>query len=119
MEIKEMKIGEEGLDATLIIEGKEIKLGQLKDHKELNTAQSYMCAIICEQFFELAKMYADEKGIELNQVFESQEHLDNAFKSYIAEFMEQLVKNAIVHSKANWELFKHQRENPEPKHYDA
>lgn len=44
MEIKELRIGEEGLDATLIIQGKEIKLGQLKDLKELNTASIlYTC----------------------------------------------------------------------------
>lgn len=119
MEIKEMRIGKEGLEATLVIGGKEVKLGQLKDAKELNNAQSYMCAVICEQFFELVKMYADEKGIELHEVFKDENHLDNSFQIYLAEFMEKLVKTAAVNSEAIWEFLKKQRENPEPKPHDA
>ncbi len=119
MEIKEMRIGEDGLDIKFELNGEEIKLTKLSSIKELNKAHSYIVAIVCEEFFELTKMYAEEKGIELNEVFESQKHMDNAFNSYLAEFMDLLIKNAIIHSKANYKLFKKQREDSKNKRCDA
>ena len=119
MEIKEMRIGEEGLDTKFELNGEVVKLTKLESVKELSKAHSYLTAVICEEFFELTRMYAESKGIELNEVFESQEHLDNAMKSYIADFLELLIKNAIVHSKANFELFKRQREEGKNKRCDA
>ena len=117
MEIKELRIGRDGLDARLIIDGEEIKVGKLADTKELKKAQNYLCSVICEQFFELIRMYADEKGIEMHNVFNSQNDLDDAFESYIADVMDTLVKNAVLHSKVNWELFKEQKgKRNKPKH---
>lgn len=119
MEIKEMRVGEDGLDTKFELNGEEIKLTKLDNPKELSKAHTYLTAIICEEFFELTKMYANEKGIELNEVFESQEHLDNAMQNYIADFLQLLIKNAIIHTKANYELFKRQREETKNKRCDA
>lgn len=118
MEVKELIIGEEGLNATLVINGEEIKVGNLADEKEFHKAQAYICTLICDHFFELTKMYADKKGIAIYEVFESREKLDDAFQRYIAEFMKHLIDNAVVQAEANWELFKDQKENPpKPNHY--
>lgn len=121
MEVEEMKIGKDGLDTKFELNGEEIKLTKLSSIEELNEAHSNMVAIVCEEFFEMAKMYADEKGIELNQVFESKKRLEDSFQNYLSDFMERLVDNAAICANANWELFKRQRENPDnnDKHYDA
>lgn len=118
MKVKEFIVGEEGLNATLVINGEEIKVGNLADEKEFHKAQAYIFTLICDHFFELMKMYADKKGIAIYEVFESREKMDDAFQRYIAEFMKQLIDNAVIQAEANWELFKDQKENPpKPNHY--
>ena len=119
MEVKELALDENGLETYFELNGEQVKLTKLNDIKELNKAHSYIAAVICEQFFEMAKMYADEHNIELNEVFESQAHMDNAFKSYISDFMQLLIKNAVMHSQANYALFKRQRENAKNHKCDA
>ena len=119
MEIKELQVGADGLDTKFELNGEEIKLTKLANPKELDKAHTYLTAIICEEFFELTKMYAESKGIEINEVFKTQEHLDNSMQNYIADFLEQLIKTAVVHSKTNFELFKRQREENENKRCDA
>lgn len=119
MEVKEIRIGADGLDTKFEFNGEEIKLTKLENLKELSKAHTYLVAIICEEFFELTKMYANENGIEVNEVFESKEHLDNAMQNYISDFLQLLIKNAVMHSKANFELFKKQREENNNERCDA
>ena len=121
MEIKEIKVGEngEGLEVELKVNGQEFKIANLQTPRELDNAHNILIAIICAEFFELTRMYAKKKGVEVYQVFESKKHLENAFQNYIADFMNDFVKSAVIHANKNWELFENQKEDAKNPKCDA
>lgn len=95
---------------VFLFEGKEIKLSGLKKTSEITTAHSYLSAIICAQFFDLARILAEKKGVKLWEFFEDKNHFENAFKNYISTFGTLLIKNAVLSSEKNWQLIKEKKE---------
>ena len=118
-EVKEIRLGAEGLKTYLEVQGEEVKITNFDEPNEIDKAHAYLISIIVEQFFELIEFYAQEKGVRLCEVFDSQEEMDTAFKNYIADFMKKFVENCVMTSKTNYEMFKRQRELAKTKKCDA
>ena len=119
METKKIGIDKDGLDVEFEFDGEKIKLTNLGSAKELSVAHSYLAAVICEEFFEFAKMHADEKGVEISDVFESKGQLDGAMQRYLGDFIRLLIECAIANADANYELFKRKKEGRKSKRCDA
>lgn len=119
MKVKEIKVGQKGVETKFELAGEEIKLTQLDKPEELSLAHASISAIVCEEFFELADMLAEQEGKRLCDFFESEEQLDKLFKRYLSNFTETLVQTAIVHARANYKLFERQRESGEEKNIIA